>query len=257
MRLAIAEARGTAQAWLDSVKGLRRDRLCLVPLPTGKAIRETRRAFDLALGEIHYAGPCFRVGRCMRLLISEKGHWVGGIVLGSTFPNVGVRDEILGLKRWCRNHQLRGLRSPWARENRAYWERLQRIVNHARTFVFPDDQGRGIGIRAHRLLLGQGLKHWEARYGDRVAALDTLCDSRDSGLFRRNGWVYAGRTAGYESDRSSELVPMGAESELRNNVALKRGRIRWEVWVREVNNRLLRYRPDPTRPARLRCGTAR
>lgn len=243
----LAKAHEIGQLWLDSVRGLRRDRLALVPLPIGRQVQKVRRAFDLALARIHYAGPCSRVGRCMRLFISHSGSWAGGVVLGSTFPNVGVRDEALGLKRWCRNHQLRELRSPWARENRAYWGRLQRVVNHARTFVFPDFQGRGIGIRAHRLLLGQGVKHWEARYGQRVAALDTLCDSRDSGLFLSNGWTHVGKTAGYESDRSSTLVPKPHDAVLRNNVALRRGRRRWEVWVRVVDSQLMSFPCGSTR----------
>jgi hypothetical protein len=107
--------------------------IVLLPLPLGREVVALRGAFDEALDEVHYAGACSRVGRCMRLLIVENGQWAGGIVLGSTFPNIDVRDEALGLKRHVRNHHLRGLRSPWARENVPYWSRLQLVVNHART----------------------------------------------------------------------------------------------------------------------------
>lgn len=237
--LSISIAHSEGQAWLDSLKYVRRDRLVLIPLPIGACARVPRLAFDTALEGLHYAGACRRVGRCMRLLIMYHGEWVGGIVLGSTFPNVQSRDEALGLKRWCQNTHLRGLRSPWAKENHAYWSRLQRVVNHARTFVFQECQGLGIGTRAHRLLLSQGIAYWEQRYGQRVAALDTLCDSRDSALFLKNGWRHAGRTAGYEADNTAHFTKRKSVSEPCNNVALKRGRRRWEVWVKVIDQRLL------------------
>src|SRR5688572_7682441 len=132
-------------------------------LPAGKLrlveIRdpEWRRLCDAALDTIHYARSCQRVGRCMRLGIFLEGQWVGGIVLGSTFPNIDSRDQFLGLKRHVRNVSRRGLSNPWCSENIAYWSRLQSIVNHARTFVFPDFQGRGIGVRAHGVLLQDGV----------------------------------------------------------------------------------------------------
>jgi len=226
------------QAWLNETQHLNNG-LDLVPLPRGEETRNVRHAFDAALGAIHYAGPCSRVGRCMRLLIVDHRKWVGGIVLGSTFPNIGVRDEALGLKAYVRDHQLRGLRSPWARENTDYWNRLQRIVNHARTFIFPASQGQGLGIRAHHLLIDQGKRHWERRYGEPVGAFDTLCDAADSGLFRRNGWAWVGRTAGFESNPEKTLVAVSDRKDLTNNVALRQGTRSWEVWVRIVNRSIL------------------
>ncbi len=227
------------QGWVSSVSGLRRDRLCLAPLPTGRKFQSVRCAFDSALERVHYAGACARVGRCMRLFVVDRGVWVGGIVLGSTFPNVGVRDEALDLKRWVRGCHARGLHSPWSRHNLGYWNRLQRVVNHARTFVFPEAQGRGLGVRAHRLLLRQGVRHWEARYGEPVAAFDTLCDASDSGLFRRNGWFHAGMTAGFESDPATSFAKQKHQGSLRNNVGLRPTGHRWHVWVRVIHSQAI------------------
>ena len=224
---------------------LRRDRLVLVPIPVGPNFRFARAAFDEYLDLLHYAGSCRRVGRCMRLLIVEAGKWVGGIVIGSTFPNIDVRDSALGLKPYVCGYKARNLRSPWARENWEYWNRLQKIVNHARTFVFPKHQGRGLGVRSHRILLTQGRMLWEERYDEKVAAFDTLCDAKDSSLFLLNGWSYVGRTAGFESDPSQKLASSGNNPLMRNNVGLKRGRRQWEVWIRTIDATLLNNKRIP------------
>src|SRR5947199_8944486 len=89
-----------------------------------------RACFDNALDKLHYAKSCQRVGRCMRLAVMLKSSWVGGIVLGSTFPNVDVRDRALGLKIFVNGYRERGLRNAWCAENREYWTALQTIVNH-------------------------------------------------------------------------------------------------------------------------------
>lgn len=198
-----------------------------------------RRLFDRALDEIHYAGACQRVGRCMRLAIIENGNWVGGVVLGSTFPNIRVRDEALGLRQYVIDWRERGLRSPWARENEAYWSALQKIVNHARTFIFPRFQGAGRGIRAHKLLLTDGIALWKAKYQDDVTGLDTLCTHEDSRLFKDNGWTLVGRTEGYTSDPSKVFSKRAFTEDwktIKNNVALGRVErsIRWFVWIRPV-----------------------
>lgn len=209
--------------------------LQLVPIPRGEPGKPYRRAFDVAMASLHYAGPCQRVGRCMRLLLVEHGYWVGGIVLGSTFPNIDCRDSALGLKKYVRNASARGLRNPWSAENHAYWTRLQSIVNHARTFVFPSAQGRGVGVEAHRLLLTEGLEHWRRWYPGPVSALDTLCDHADSGLFRRNGWTYVGKTKGYGSDRTRAWT-LAEGRPIRNNVGLSRNSRPWEVWIRPLTD---------------------
>jgi GNAT superfamily N-acetyltransferase len=195
--------------------------------------QELRSNFDYALDRTHYAGACQRVGRCMRLAITLKGEWVGGIVLGSTFPNIEVRDEALGLKRFVRDYQARGLRSPWCRENKKYWRALQSIVNHARTFVFPDFQGRGIGKNAHRILLSEGVRLWEQRYHHPVYALDTLCDHADSGLFLSNKWSLVGQTKGYTADYSRGFSKIANRASI-NNASLRPGRVQWQVWVRVI-----------------------
>lgn len=206
----------------------------LVPQLYGSPGRSFRKVFDQALEELHYAGSCQRVGRCMRLAIVDGQRWLGGIVLGSTFPNVDCRDVALNFKRFVRGDHVANLRSPWARENRAYWERLQSVVNHARTFVFPEYQGKGIGVAAHELLLTEGVACWLDRYPGPVIALDTLCDSRDSGLFLRNAWIHVGVTRGFGSDSRTRLAQDDGDHQLRNNVGLKPTNRQWEVWVRPL-----------------------
>ncbi len=202
-----------------------------------------RRFFDEALDLTHYAGSCQRVGRCMRLAIVENSNWVGGIVLGSTFANILVRDEALQLRKYVRNYRRRGLKSPWARNNHKYWKALQRVVNHARTFVFPQFQGRGIGIRSHKLLLTEGVKLWEKKYGGKVFALDTLCTENDSKLFSKNGWLFVGQTKGYSSDPkktfSRHLARLKRKTfGSRHNVGLRSGSTKWMVWVRILGKRV-------------------
>jgi len=195
-----------------------------------------RLLFDQALDEIHYARSCQRVGRCMRLAIIEDGKWTGGIVLGSTFPNILVRDEALGLRKFVTDYKSRGLSNPWSSKNQLYWGNLQKIVNHARTFVFPRFQGKGIGIRAHAKLLSTGKELWEQKYGDEVVAFDTLCTADDSKLFLRNGWIRAGQTKGYSSDKGKVLsnaigVKEDKKAGIINNVGLISGNNKWWVWV--------------------------
>ena len=206
---------------------------------------EWRRLFDEALDLLHYAGACQRVGRCMRLAIIHERQWVGGIVLGSTFPNIDVRDRALGLKKFVKGFKSRGLGNPWARENQLYWKALQRVVNHARTFIFPMFQGKGLATLAHSLLLKEGVELWQKKYGDQVYALDNLCDHGDSKLFAKNGWTLVGETKGYRSDRKSVFSHRFVKHRLkmvRNNVGLQRwpdGR-RWLVWIKLINPRALK-----------------
>jgi GNAT superfamily N-acetyltransferase len=204
--------------------------------------RDWRKLFDGALDLTHYSYSCQRVGRCMRLAIVEDGEWVGGIVLGSTFPNILVRDESVGLRKFVTNYKQRGLTNPWSRKNRQYWGNLQKVVNHARTFVFPQAQGRGIGIRAHRLLLTQGVAMWENKYQDQVYALDTLCTADESKLFLLNGWTRAGQTKGYTLDRTevfskSLKVVDDREKGIKNNGALRKGEnsVQWWVWTIQLH----------------------
>src|SRR5713226_570320 len=187
-----------------------------------------RKLFDEGLDLTHYSYSCQRVGRCMRLAIVEDGEWVGGIVLGSTFPNILVRDESVGLRKFVTNYKKRGLASPWSRKNLQYWKNLQKVVNHARTFVFPQFQGKGIGIRAHKVLLTKGVNMWEHKYRDQVYALDTLCTADESKLFLLNGWTRAGQTKGYTLDRTevfskSLKVIDDREKGIKNNGALRKG----------------------------------
>jgi hypothetical protein len=179
----------------------------------------------------------------MRLAILANGSWAGGIVLGSTFPNIDVRDEILGFKPFVRNLRARGLKNPWSRDNVEYWTALQTVVNHARTFIFPSFQGKGIGKNAHAELLGKGFRLWEQRYKCKVYALDTLCDSADSGLFLSNGWTLAGKTKGYTADYTHAFAKKKIMETSINNAALKHGKTAWQVWVKIVRSQL---RPQVT-----------
>jgi hypothetical protein len=202
-----------------------------------------RRIFDEALDLVHYSHSCQRVGRCMRLAIVENYQWVGGIVLGSTFPNILVRDEAVGLRKFVTDYKNRGLSNPWSRENTLYWSNLQKVINHARTFVFPQCQGRGIGIRAHKLLLTYGVQLWEKKYKDKVYALDTLCTADESKLFLLNGWTRAGQTKGFTLDRSKTFsrsleVLDDRTKGIKNNGALCKTdkSTEWWVWVIQLKN---------------------
>ncbi|MCI0562634.1 MAG: DUF4338 domain-containing protein, partial [Nitrososphaera sp.] len=166
--------------------------------------------------------------------VMQDNQWVGGIVLGSTFPNVGVRDQALGLKVYTTGFASRGLKNPWSARNRAYWECLQKIVNHARTFIFPEFQGRGLGKEAHRILLTTGVALWERKYQQRVYALDTLCDHSDSGLFLANGWTHVGETRGFTANYRKPFSLRKGASPSINNAALRPGPTRWQVWVRII-----------------------
>lgn len=200
---------------------------------------EWRKAFDEALNQLHYARACHRVGRCVRLAIIFEGNWSGGLVLGSTFPNIDVRDRALGLRKLVLNYRERGLSNPWCRENVVYWKALQRVVNHARTFIFPSFRGKGLAIKAHRLLLTKGIKMWEQKYGDKVYALDNLCDTGDSKLFANNGWTFVGETKGYRSTSekkfSARVENMGLM--VKTNAGLEEwpDGTRWEVWVKVIS----------------------
>ncbi len=215
-------------------KGRRCKRLRFIVVEDLKA----RRLFDRVLDDIHYAGACQRVGRCMRLAVTNGRDWLGGIVLGSTFPNIAVRDEAFGLSQHIRNTKARGLISPFAAENRDYWDRLQKIVNHARTFVFPAFQGSGIGIEMHRLLLTEGRAIWEAAYNECICGFDTLCTHSKSRLFLENGWTLVGRTKGYTRDPQAVFSARRAfEQEwttIEENAGLGilKGSKRWWIWVK-------------------------
>lgn len=200
-----------------------------------------RRLFDEACDLIHYAGSCRRVGRCMRLALVVDGLWAGGTVLGSPFPNIGARDEAFGLTQYTRGFQQRGLISPWASENRAYWDRLQLIVNHARTFIFPQFHGRGLGVGALSLLPTRGKEMWEARYGEGVLGFDTHCTSSTSRLFIDNGWELVGQTKGFSRDRRVTFSGRVEDNRVavKDNAGLtkRRKNPRWWTWVLRLNSK--------------------
>jgi hypothetical protein len=213
-------------------EGRLRRQLSLVRLTTPDA----RHLFDDACQRLHYAGACYRVGRRMRLAVIEQGEWVGGVVLGSPFPNLRPRDDAFGLTKYVKDWQERGLASPWAHENRPYWERLQLVVNQARAFVFPQFRGTRVGVRTHALLETEGRGLWEERYGP-LAGFDTLCTESRSKLFSENGWTLVGRTLGYRRDPSATLsqrVLAGTLPHVSDNAGLTRepGNTRWWIWVR-------------------------
>lgn len=230
---AVEELRHQGEHLLGVGTGRRKRGLRLIQVSE----RGTRKVFDSALDKIHYAGSCQRVGRCMRLAVISGSEWVGGVVLGSTFPNMAPRDEAFGLTRFIRNTRKRGLISPYASENRLYWDNLQKIVNHARTFIFPVFQGNGLGIRTHEMLLGEGRRIWERKYKSKVHGFDTLCTHEKSRLFLENGWRLVGRTQGYSRDPKKALSARRAFEEewmnIKENAGLGRikGSRRWWIWV--------------------------
>ena len=194
-----------------------------------------RRLFDDACDAIHYAGSCKRVGRLLRLALVLDGEWAGGTVLGSPFPNIKARDEAFGLTQYTHGYRDRGLVSPWASENREYWDRLQLIVNHARTFIFPAFQGMGLGVSALAILPTAGRRLWEERYGQGVIGFDTHCTSPTSRLFLDNGWELVGRTKGFARDRTVSFSGRAADDKVvvKDNAGLTRRRRnpRWWTWV--------------------------
>jgi GNAT superfamily N-acetyltransferase len=197
--------------------------------------REGKLLFDAACSLAHYAGACQRVGRCMRLALIVDGEWAGGSVLGSPFPNVLARDEAFGLTAFTRGYRERGLRSPWAAENHDYWSRLQLIANHARTFVLPTFQGRGVGVMALGMLRREGRDLWEARYETALAGFDTHCTSPTSRLFADNGWTLVGQTRGYTRDGKRQFSRRAESQEIavKDNAGLswRPSNVRWWTWV--------------------------
>jgi hypothetical protein len=203
-----------------------------------------KKLFDQALDILHYAKSVQRVGRCMRLAVIRDKNWVGGITLGSTFPNIFVRDEALGLRKFVENYKERGLKNPWVKENYLYWHALQTLVNHARSFTFPMFQGSGIGTAAEKLLLTKGVKLWEEKYHDRVYALDNLTDRADSKMFLNNGWQMVGQTKGFSSNPDeifSQRLGYKNKEQIRNNIGLSTSgkAIHWFVWVKIINSEVL------------------
>jgi hypothetical protein len=200
---------------------------------------DLKRCFDSACQELHYAGACHRVGRLLRLVAMLDREWVGGIVLGSPFPNIRPRDDAFGISRFTRGLAQRGLSNAWGTENRDYWDRLQLIINHARAFVFPDFRGGGLGVEMHKLLETEGRAMWEEKYGPSVG-FDTLCTDPFSRLFADNGWILVGRTKGYRRDPKRTLSRRVAEKKVRpvsDNAALTLdpNNYQWWVWVRVLS----------------------
>jgi hypothetical protein len=198
--------------------------------------RDLKRAFDASCQALHYAGSCRRVGRRLRLAVMFEHEWVGGVVLGSPFPNIRPRDDAFGISRFTRDLVERGLDNAWGRENIEYWQALQLVVNQARAFVFPQHAGQGLGIAMHRLLETHGRSLWESTYGPMIG-FDTLCADPASRLFKDNGWALVGRTKGYSRDPTrllSRRVRDGVIEGVRDNAGLvrARGSPRWWVWVK-------------------------
>jgi hypothetical protein len=217
------------------LQGGRKRSLTLVPIGD-HAMKHT---FDEACELLHYAGACRRVGRLLRLAVVKERDWVGGLVLGSPFPNLRPRDDAFGLTKHVQNWRDRGLANPWSAENEAYWHRLQQVANHARSYVFPEYQGHGLGVAAQGLLESVGRRHWETIYGP-VAGFDTLCTDPTSRLFSDNGWMLVGRTKGYSRDPGTLLSRRVADGRfvgVRDNAGLSRSRKnpRWWIWVKVLS----------------------
>lgn len=89
---------------------------------------------------------------------------------------------------------------------------------------------------AHRLLLTEGIRLWEARYGGPVLGLDTLCTHDNSRLFAENGWQLVGRTQGYTRDPQKVFSKRAFAQEWKNisdnaGLGMLEGSTRWWIWV--------------------------
>ena len=199
--------------------------------------KEMRKIFDKTCDKIHYAGSCQRVGKCVRLAVIKNNEWIGGVVLGSTFPNIKPRDDVFKLTQYVKNWKAQGLISPWAKENKKYWNGLQLIVNHARTFIFPQFQGNGLGIAIHKLLLTEGRQLWESKYNEKIYGFDTLDTHPKSRLFLENGWKLVGRTKGYSRDPNRVFSKRAFNEKweyIKDNSGLNKTKnsTRWWIYVK-------------------------
>ena len=164
--------------------------------------------FNDALVRLHSAGACHPVGRFLRLVAHESGAWVGGFVLRSTIPHVACRDRFFELYA----HEKRGR---FASSDSAYWRELNEIVNIGRIFVFPDFQGRGVGVAIVRIAESTAKKFWRELYQTRVRGLDCLdlAPPDKARIFTENGWTFLGRTSGHS--RKGRRPSMRLESTVR------------------------------------------
>lgn len=132
----------------------------------------------------HYSQPKGFVGRNICYSIYHGGHCYGHIVGGSATRFLPGRDDIPGIEAKTI---------------------LNQIVNNIFFHVEPKEGKypfRNFTTKVIELFEKTITKDWEAKYGDKVFAFETLIELPRSGeCYRRAGWTKTGITKGYTCKR--------------------------------------------------------
>jgi hypothetical protein len=191
--------------------------------------RKTGKKFTEALQQLHYAGSCKSVGRFLRLMLLDDSRWVGGLIIRNALPIVQCRDEFFGINQFRKSGRIPKSGSP-------YWDKLNRIVNMARAFIFEEFQGLGYGTKMIQLLETDAVKIWKRKYGFLPIGYDCLDNAppEKAKIFLNNGWDFIGRTRGYSHSRCYKPGKVKSQS---NPISgrMEKSSFQWYVYTKKLD----------------------
>lgn len=163
-------------------------------LPTSQqqALLEQVRVRLLASGEYprcqqlltahHYLGGIRAVGEQIYYVAEDAGGaWQALLVFCAAAKHLRHRDRWIG----------------WSEPQR--WRRLALVTNNARFLMLPTAAVPNLASRILRLVLARLSADWQVRYGHPVLVVESFVDpQRFRGtVYRANGWIELGQTAGF------------------------------------------------------------
>ncbi len=143
---------------------------------------EERPRLMRLLTKHHYLGSLQPVGEQMLYVaVTPSGGWVALLVFAAAAKHLKARERWIG----------------WTPAQKR--KRLSLMANNVRYLILPRGHVPNMGSRVLRLTTDRIAADWQQRYGHPLAALETFVNPEQfqGTVYRANGWVEVGTTAGY------------------------------------------------------------
>ena len=136
---------------------------------------------DALIVEHHYLHTAKLVGEHLRYAATYRGEWLAVVSFSAAAYHLRYRDQFIG----------------WSPEQRR--RRLPLVVNNARFLILPDAHYPNLASRLLTRVLARLSDDWLARWGHRVALVETFVDPEffRGTTYKVSGWSELGPTSGF------------------------------------------------------------
>ena len=136
---------------------------------------------DALIVEHHYLHTAKLVGEHLRYAATYRGEWLAVVSFSAAAYHLRYRDQFIG----------------WSPEQRR--RRLPLVVNNARFLILPEAHYPNLASRLLTRVLARLSDDWLARWGHRVALVETFVDPEffRGTTYKVSGWSELGPTSGF------------------------------------------------------------